>query len=76
MAVIVAGHLPRSDEGESGRRGRAEVGTGEKVVVEGGSMVFVGGWCALSGGGLRSLTVELLAEGDEERVMAETGRRW
>lgn len=51
------------------------MGWGEKLVVAGGNMALDGGWCAPSGGGLRSLAVEVLAVGEDERVMAETGRR-
>ena len=37
------GHSPRREVGESGRRGWAEVGTGEKAAEAGGSMDFDGG---------------------------------
>ena len=50
------------------------MGMGEKLVVAGGGML-VREDGRTPGGELRSLAVEVLAVGDEERVMAETGRR-
>lgn len=60
--------VPRSEEGENGRRGRvadAEVGGGKRVEGDVGPTATVG---------LRSLAVDVLVLGEADRV-ALTGRR-